>query len=71
MNFKVDKINFLMLEKSTFKVGDKINFNVGKIYFNEKSIYMVYVGYVWCMLSIHGRRCMLNIRYVCSVNSVC
>ena len=44
----------LMLEKSTFKVGDKINFTVGKIYFNEKSIYMVYVGYVWCMLSIHG-----------------
>ncbi len=33
----------LMLEKSTFRVGDKINFNVGKIYFNEKSIYVVYV----------------------------
>ena len=53
----------LMLEKSTFKVGDKINFNVGKIYFNEKSIYMVYVGYVWCMLSIHGL-CWIYVMYV-------
>ena len=42
----------LMLKKSTFKVGDKINFNVGKIYFNEKSIYMVYVGYVWSRFEI-------------------
>ena len=45
INFKVGKINFKVV---------KINFNVDKINFNEKSIYMVYVGYVWCMLNIHG-----------------
>ena len=60
----------LMLKKSTFKVGDKINFNVGKIYL-MKNLFtwctlamcgLVYVEYTWCML---------NIRYACSVNSVC
>ena len=58
-----------MLEKSTFKVVE-INFNVGKINFNEKSIYVVYVGYVWFMLSIHGVHVEYTL-HVCSVNSVC
>ena len=45
----------LMLEKSTLML--------------EKSIYVVYIGYVRVVYVEHTW-CMLNIRYVCLVNSV-